>query len=79
MIRTSPETTRRVQRVARDEFGGISADETIQRLLDEHWKAAAVAAVARDRERDPDDWQSYVNAADTDAAADADIADERNP
>ncbi|GAB2763417.1 hypothetical protein GCM10027174_45170 [Salinifilum aidingensis] len=57
------------------EFGGASADETIQRLLDEHWKATALAAVRRDRDRDPNDWQAHVDQVDTDAQADAAIAD----
>ncbi|MHA6797914.1 hypothetical protein [Bounagaea algeriensis] len=47
MIRVSDDTRRRIHRVARDEFGGASADETIQRLLDEHWTATAPAAVRR--------------------------------
>ena len=78
MIRTSPETARRVQRVARTEFGGISADETIQRLLDEHWKASAVAAVQRDRESDPD-WQTYLDDADVTSHADTEAADGWTP
>lgn len=36
---------------AREEFGGASADETIRRLLDAHWEAAALAAVERYRPR----------------------------
>ncbi|MBO0809249.1 MAG: hypothetical protein J2P32_13215, partial [Actinobacteria bacterium] len=45
----SKETRERVRRLAREEFGGAAADETIRRLLDEHWEAAALAAVRRYR------------------------------
>lgn len=75
MIRVSDDTRQRVQKLGRDEFHGASADETIQRLLDEHWKATAVAATRRDRERDPDSWQAEVDQADADAQADAVVTD----
>ncbi len=75
MIRVSDDTRQRVQKLGRDEFGGASADETIQRLLDEHWKATALAAVRRDRARDPDSWQAFVDDVDTTSQADADITD----
>lgn len=75
MLRVSDDTRHRVHRVGRDEFGGASADETIQRLLDEHWKATALAATRRDRERDPDGWQAEVDQVDTDSQADAEITD----
>lgn len=75
MIRVSDDTRHRIHRVARNEFGGASAEETIQRLLDEHWKATALAATRRDRARDPDSWQAEVDQVDADSQTDADITD----
>lgn len=71
MLRVSEETRRRVQRIGQEEFGGASADETVRRLIDEHWQAAAVAAVHRYREADPQGWSDYLAEADelTDAHA----------
>ncbi len=63
-------------RVGREEFGGASADETVRRLVDEHWRANAVAAVARYRESDPQGWADYLAEADELAGADAPIGDE---
>lgn len=76
MLRVSDETRERVQRLGREEFGGASADETIRRLLDEHWEAAALAAVQRYRTDDPQGWADYIDEADDLVAADAPITDE---
>ncbi len=76
MLRVSDETRQRVQRLAREEFGGASADEAIRRLLDEHWKTAALAAVERYRTEHPQGWSDYLAEADELAAADAAITDE---
>lgn len=79
MIRVSDDTRRRIHRVSHDEFGGASADETIQRLLDEHWKATAVAAVRRTQHDDPDDWAAYIADAQRTADAQAPVPDEDCP
>lgn len=76
MLRVSDETRERVQHLAREEFGGVSANEAIQRLLDEHWEAAAVAAVERYRGTDPRGWADYLAEADGLSAADAPVTDE---
>lgn len=76
MLRVSDETRERVLRIGREEFGGASADETVRRLIDEHWRAAAVAAVHRYRESDPQGWSEYLAEADEMAGADAPIGDE---
>lgn len=76
MLRVSEQTRQRVQRLAREEFGGASADETIRRLLDEHWEAAALAAVERYRTQDPQGWADYLAQADGLSAADAPVTDE---
>ncbi|MDQ2708241.1 MAG: hypothetical protein M3Z25_11635 [Actinomycetota bacterium] len=76
MLRVSEETRERVLQIAREEFGGVSADEAVRRLIDEHWRSAAVAAVHRYRESDPQGWSDYLAEADELAAADAPINDE---
>lgn len=76
MLRVSDETRERVQRLAREEFGGISANDAIQRLLEEHWEAAALAAVERYRAENPPGWAAYVAEAEDLSAADAPVADE---
>lgn len=75
VLRVSDETRERVLRIGRDEFGGASADETIRRLVDEHWQTAAVAAVYWYRDSDPDGWARYLAAADELSNADAPISD----
>lgn len=76
MLRVSKETRERVCRLAREESGGAAADETIRRLLDEHWEAAALAAVRRYRATDPEGWADYLAEADELAEADAPISDD---
>ncbi len=76
MLRVSDETRERVLRIAREEFEGASADETIRRLIDEHWRASAVAAVDRYRLTDPQGWAAYLDEADRLADADAPISDQ---
>ena len=76
MLRVSDETRKRVLRIGQEEFGGASADETVRRLIDEHWRAAAVAAVHRYREDDPQGWSDYLAEADEMAGADAPVDDE---
>ena len=76
MLRVSDETRKRVLRIGSEEFGGASADETVRRLVDEHWQAAAVAAVHRYRTSDPQGWADYLAGADELANADAPISEE---
>ncbi|MGH9307669.1 MAG: hypothetical protein ACRD0I_12415 [Acidimicrobiales bacterium] len=76
MLRVSDETRERVLRIGRDEFGGASADETVRRLVNEHWQATAIAAVQRYRVADPQGWADYLAEADELAQADAPITDE---
>lgn len=79
MLRVSDETRKQVQRLAREEFGGASADETIRRLLDEHWEATALAAVERYRAEDPQGWADYLVEAEDLGLMDAPITDEWSP
>jgi hypothetical protein len=76
MLRVSDQTREKVLQIGREDFGGVSAEETIRRLIDEHWQNKAVAAVRRYREEDPQGWADYVAEADALTAADAPITDE---
>lgn len=76
MLRVSDDTRERVLRIGREEFGGASADETIRRLVDEHWQTAAVAAVHRYRQSDPRGWSDYLVEAEEFSSADDAISDE---
>lgn len=76
VLRVSEETRKRVLRIGEEEFGGVSADETVRRLIDEHWQAAAVAAVRRYRESDPQGWSAYLAEAEDLAGADAPVSDD---
>jgi hypothetical protein len=53
MLRVTPETRDRVTRVAAEDFGGVTADTAIQRLLNEHWEYRALVAAERVRAEDP--------------------------
>lgn len=75
MMRVSPETRERVLQVAQEDYDGASADETVRRLLDEHWQAKAVAVMDRFRTEDPDGWTAYLADADKWQAADAPVTD----
>jgi hypothetical protein len=75
MLRVSDETRERLLRIGREEFGGATADETVRRLIDEHWQAKAVAAVRQYRETDPQGWAEYLAEADESAGADAPITE----
>lgn len=79
MLRVSEETRKQVQRLAREEFGGASADETIRRLLEEHWERAALAGVEQYRTDNPQGWAEYLGEADDMVAADAPITDDWSP
>jgi len=50
--------------VATEDYGGVTADEALARLLDEHWETKCIAAVARYRAEDPEGWAEYVQDAD---------------
>ena len=75
MIRVSGETKDEVLRVAREDFGGVSADETVRRLLGEHFQHQAILAMDRYREEDPEGWQEYLAGAERLAHSEAGIAD----
>lgn len=76
MLRVSDETRERILRIGSEEFNGASADETVRRLIDEHWQNTAVAAVRRYKESDQQGWADYLAGAEELANADAPISDE---
>ena len=76
MIRVNQATRDRVMQVADEDFGHVTADEAVNRLLDEHWQAKCVAAVAAYRENDPDGWADYLGQAAGWDEANALVADE---
>jgi hypothetical protein len=76
VLRVSDEIRERILRIGREEFGGASADETVRRLIDEHWRATAIAAVRRYRESDPQGWSDYLAEAEESVGADAPVTDE---
>lgn len=75
VLRVSDETRENILRIGREDFGGASADETIRRLIDEHWKARAVAAMEHYRRHDPQGWADYLAEAEEFGRAGAPIAD----
>lgn len=75
MMRVSRETRERVLRVAEEDYGGASADETIRRLLDAHWQAKAIAAMDRFRAEDPEGWAEYLAEADQGQSLEAPVAE----
>lgn len=58
MLRVSAETRDRVMKIAKSH--GVSADEVMRRLLDEHWERQAVEAMDRFRREDPEGWAEYL-------------------
>ncbi|MFE9693401.1 hypothetical protein [Micromonospora sp. NPDC005806] len=75
MMRVSPETREQVLRVAAEDYGGVSADEAVKRLLQEHWQAKAVAAMDHYRAVDQEGWAEYLVEADRWHRADAPVGD----
>jgi hypothetical protein len=75
MLRVSERTRDRVMQVAADDFGGATAEETLNRLLDEHWEAQAIAAMDRFRAGDPEGWSEYLADADRWDKAQTTVAD----
>jgi hypothetical protein len=75
MLRVSPHTRERVMQVAADDYAHATADETVNRLLDEHWQAKCVEAVTAYRGADPQGWAQYLGEAEEWDEAGAPVAD----
>jgi hypothetical protein len=78
MIRVDESTRDDLTRVAGEDLGGASADETIRRLLAEHWQMKAIAAMDAYRATDPEGWSEYVAEADREDRVSAPTADPWN-
>jgi len=63
MMRVSQQTRERVMKVAADDFGGITADEAVVRLLDIYWQSKCIAAVDDYYAHNPDGWADYLREA----------------
>ena len=64
MVRMEPATRDELMKVAADDFGGISANDTVKRLLDEHRKAMMIAAVRAYELEHPQEYDAYLREAD---------------
>lgn len=62
--------------IAREDYGGVSADEALRRLAREHWQARAVAAMEQYRAEDPEGWADYIDEAAALERADAPVTEE---
>ncbi len=60
MMRVSPATRERVMKIAAEDYGGVTADEALQLLADEHWERQALAAMERFRREDPAGYADYM-------------------
>lgn len=60
MMRVSPEVRALVMQVAAKDYNGATADETLRRLVDEHWERAALAGVDAYQREDPSGYAGYV-------------------
>jgi hypothetical protein len=60
MMRVSPATRARVMQIAAEDYGGVTADEALQRLADEHWERKAIEAMDRFRRDDPQGYADYL-------------------
>lgn len=58
MIRVSPETRATINEIARNDYGGVSADEALRRLAREHRRAVWIEQARQLREEQPEVWQA---------------------
>jgi len=73
MMRVSPETRDVINEIARKDYGGVSADEALRRLAQEHRRAMWVEQARRLREEQPEVWEA--SAAETVSLAEATAGD----
>ncbi len=75
MMRVAPETRERLMKVAAEDFGGVTADEAVVRLLDIYWQTRCVAAVDDYFQHNPEGWAEYLYEAEAWDAMSAPIAE----
>jgi hypothetical protein len=74
-LRVDAETRDMVSRVAREDYGGLSHDATVRRLLEEHFQRRCIEQMDAFRHDDPTGYAEYLAAADDLSGADAPIGD----
>lgn len=72
-LRVSTKTREMLAAVAQTDFGGVTAESAIQRLLEEHVQLRAIQIMDEYREQDPAGWKDYLASADADSGADAEL------
>lgn len=72
MMRVDDETRDRVLQVAVTDFGGVTVDTAIRRLLDEHWERVAIEKADRLHATDPQAATADLIHDDVDIATDLD-------
>lgn len=60
MLRVSSEIRDTINRIAREDYGGVSIDEALRRLAQEHRRALWVAQSRQLREEQPEIWKAGV-------------------
>jgi hypothetical protein len=73
-LRVTTQTRDQLAAVAQADFGGVTAEQAIQQLLDEHVQLRSIQIMDAYREQEPAGWADYLAGADQDAGADADLA-----
>jgi hypothetical protein len=61
MIRVSQETRDTINEIARNDYGGVSADEALRLMAREHKRARWVEQARRLREEQPGQWETAVS------------------
>lgn len=61
MIRVSQETRDTINEIARNDYGGVSADEALRRMAREHKRARWVEQARRLREEAPEQWEAATS------------------
>lgn len=61
MIRVSQETRDTINEIARNDYGGVSADEALRRMAREHKRTLWVEQARRLREEQPEQWDAAAS------------------
>lgn len=61
MMRVSTETRDAITAIAQDDYGGVTADEALRRLAQEHRRALWVEQARRLREEQPEVWEAATS------------------
>jgi hypothetical protein len=64
MIRVSKRTRDVIGVIAREDYGGVTLDEALERLAREHWQQRAIGAMDQYRSENPAAWRDYLTEAD---------------